>query len=1251
MRGRIAAAAVRGIDRGTRWGRCPFLDRYSPAWKRHRGERVTDVVSGLARRAALLVATTTLLVAGATSAGTSAAAGRGGGAGDAGRAGVTASGSLAVVVPRPAVPPGFRAVGPAAVSTPVSGAVALAPADRAGLQAFAAAVTDPRSPLYRHYLPAGVFRGRFAPDAGAVAAVVRTLRAAGLTVDPTPLDGLLLGFHGPAGRVEAAFHTTLVRFRRHDGLSVLAATSAVRLPASVAQDVLSVLGLDDLLRPHRAQLQGGSRMSMTLSARRSAAPAGMRPRGSVRAPVACGTAKAAATADSGLTDDRLAAAYGLDRLYAVGDNGSGQTVALIELEGFARSDLTNFDDCYFGAAGPLVAAHVHVVAVDGGAQTGWGTGEAALDVENLSALAPGATIDVYEAPDDAVGYLEQLALVVADGVPIISSSWSTGCEAQVAASQPGLMQVENVLFEQAASQGQTFLGASGDSGSEGCTVGSSPGLGSLGLGVEDPASQPYVLAVGGTTVTTASFPPVETAWNDGSGASGGGISHVWPAPAWQIASGVPGVDSPSVVAQAEQVSGTDFCNPTPSGPPCRELPDVSADADPDTNGLTVYYDGGWTVIGGTSSATPQWAAVLADIAASPACAATPANGPGGTGLGFAPPLLYQVASSPSEYAGAFSDVVSGNNDALGVDNGLYPATAGFDMATGLGSPLVTDPGGGPGLATDLCAARAQTAPTVLQVVPGAVPDSATSTLTVTGTAFSAGCSTVAVGSWVAPASDVTVDGPTQLTVYLPAHATGPAPAASGAGNDTGTYDVTVGCAGGPTSGPTPAARLDVYATAGHAPVPTVAAVEPSGGPLSGGTIIRVYGSGFADGGGVTAVTVGGVPARDVQVLSDTQLTARVPVFTAGATACLAGDAGAAVDVCQTEVRVRVGDLTSPAAPLTPELRGAIDNIAPTTPGFAPAPTEFDYLPVPTLGSLRVDGTSPYASEMGGSEVTVHGTGLGVLGLEWMDVGPPGLATSADVEWVSDTGTAVTFLLPSTSMTRVPLRIEVAAQTLASPARILTSDAEPSRPVSVTYAPTPEVTRVLTDGHRQVGPVGGGTPMVVQGSGFLAQPYVQFADVHGGPSVAEQYHVVADRADPGGQLSLLTPRAQRGVDQVSVCNISGCSSEDNPRTRFIYFPPGAPLVTSVSPPAGPAGRRVVIRGSHLGYVERVLFGSRPARTFANPVDSRGLVSEWQIVAVVPAGDSGTVQVRVVTAESLDSHHPESPPAPGARFRYG
>ena len=124
--------------------------------------------------------------------------------------------------------------------------------------------------------------------------------------------------------------------------------------------------------------------------------------------------------------------------------------------------------------------------------------------------------------------------------------------------------------------------------------------------------------------------------------------------------------------------------PTPPRPPCgaavgsycREVPDVSADADPYT-GYVIDYDGSWTGIGGTSAAAPLWAAFMALTDASSSC--------GGKPVGFANPALYGVAGGAS-YTSAFQDITVGNNDYTESNSGLYPAGAGYDMASGLGTP-------------------------------------------------------------------------------------------------------------------------------------------------------------------------------------------------------------------------------------------------------------------------------------------------------------------------------------------------------------------------------------------------------------------------------------------------------------------------------------------------------------------------------------------------------------------------------------
>ena len=149
------------------------------------------------------------------------------------------------------------------------------------------------------------------------------------------------------------------------------------------------------------------------------------------------------------------------------------------------------------------------------------------------------------------------------------------------------------------------------------------------MSVEDPASQPYVLGVGGTTIDDASSPPLEHVWNDGAvgGGGGGGISESWRMPSWQQLSSLPGIVRPGSATyraanQLERAAGykPGFCQAHLAGAtattPCRLVPDVSAQADEYTGAITVYshsfanklMPSGWTTIGGTSSSSPIWAA-------------------------------------------------------------------------------------------------------------------------------------------------------------------------------------------------------------------------------------------------------------------------------------------------------------------------------------------------------------------------------------------------------------------------------------------------------------------------------------------------------------------------------------------------------------------------------------------------------------------------------------------------------------------
>jgi PKD repeat protein len=217
--------------------------------------------------------------------------------------------------------------------------------------------------------------------------------------------------------------------------------------------------------------------------------------------------------------------------------------------------------------------------------------------------------------------------------------------------------------------------ASGDRGAQDCYHGNPADA--LYASVEDPSSQPFVTGVGGTRVNALGPPPSESVWNNGPGsAGGGGLSAYWSMPSYQ--SGAP---SSLNVINADS-SGAPCGAPT--GTYCREVPDISADADPNT-GYAIYH-GGWATVGGTSASTPTWAALAALINASSACS--------GQMIGFANPVLYRVAAT--SYGAAFNDVTIGNNDANGTLGGLFPAGPAYDMASGLGTPI------GSNLATAAC---------------------------------------------------------------------------------------------------------------------------------------------------------------------------------------------------------------------------------------------------------------------------------------------------------------------------------------------------------------------------------------------------------------------------------------------------------------------------------------------------------------------------------------------------------------------
>lgn len=327
------------------------------------------------------------------------------------------------------------------------------------------------------------------------------------------------------------------------------------------------------------------------------------------------------TAGVSYTPKQLAAFYGFPK----GFDGSGKHAAVIELGGsFSQPDL----DKYFHSLG-LTVKPVIFHSIDGAKNTPTvvndADGEVMLDLCVIGGAAPGCQMHCYTALNTDASFLKAIEQATADKMDAISISWGADEAAWSAASRASF----NAALQAAALAGITVTVASGDNGSAD---------GGKGNNVDFPASSPWVLGCGGTSLPSLS-PSGEVVWNDGTkgGATGGGVSVDFALPTFQASAGV-------------------------AGGKFRGVPDVAAVADPET-GWNVIVNSAAMVVGGTSAVAPFMAAMA--VVLSQAL---------GKNVGFLPPLLY--AMEPN-----FRDITSGNN-------GTYIARVGYDSCTGLGAPVV-----------------------------------------------------------------------------------------------------------------------------------------------------------------------------------------------------------------------------------------------------------------------------------------------------------------------------------------------------------------------------------------------------------------------------------------------------------------------------------------------------------------------------------------------------------------------------------
>lgn len=586
----------------------------------------------------------------------------------------------------PELPAGASFAGAVAPERQLDLDVALEPRDPAALAAFAEEVATPGSPVYGDYLTVPQFAARFGSTPAQVATVRSALVAQGLDVGAPSANDLSLPVTASAAEAEAAFDIAIDRVQTASGGVAFANRSAPRLAGAAAPYVQAVLGLDSLQESHRAdapsasgQLAGGTTADTTPAATTSVLTGGPQP---------CAEAISTGATEHGNTIDQIASAYDLTGFYAAGNFGAGQTVALLELEPFLPKDIEDFQACY--------GTHTTVEVVNVGKGPGeykGEDGEAAMDIENLIGLAPAADIVVYQAKNGNDAEAKILTQWVTDNrAKVMSSSWGL-CEAEDEESE---MTATTTLLQEAAAQGQSFFVAAGDEGSTDCWTSSND---DRSLQVDFPGSSPFATDVGGTRMEAVGA-QANFLWNSAPkwGAGGGGRSANFAMPDYQLGA------SPALGVIEPLSSGTP-CGLTTGY--CRQVPDVSADAAVET-GWVIHAEEAWEVNGGTSAAAPFWAAVATLTNASPAC--------GGHTIGFANPALYSVAGDA--YSTNFRDVTGpftgGKPTTDRFDDAEpFPAKAGYDMASGLGTPIASS------LGASLCALANTPAPPA--PTPGPTP--------------------------------------------------------------------------------------------------------------------------------------------------------------------------------------------------------------------------------------------------------------------------------------------------------------------------------------------------------------------------------------------------------------------------------------------------------------------------------------------------------------------------------------------------
>lgn len=540
----------------------------------------------------------------------------------------------------PAVVSQLRPIEQLAATNRMRLAIGLPLRDKPGLNNLLKDLYDPASPRYRKYLSAEEFAERHGPSRQDYAAVATFAASNGLSVARSHPNRMLLDVIGSVGDVERTFGVRLHSYQHpREGRRFFAPDTEPSVPAGLP--ILDIGGLNNYSRPRRAQSQpmGGPPVLATNQW------TGSGPYGSFMA-----------------ADLRAAYAPGVTL------TGAGQSVAIVALDGYYASNITNYER--LNNLPNISVVNVLIDGAEGKPETtsvGNTDEEVSMDIEMAIAMAPGLSrVLVYVVPEGAgtcTLYNDMLNRIATDNLAkqiscsFVWTGWKGGLAGWVRA---GNNQTTDQIFQQFAAQGQSYFTGSGDWGAYN---GDSSVTWWTNSGDAPILTSPYITIVGGTSLTTAGPGGAwesETTWNykalfgSSADSSGGMISTSYPIPPWQQ-----GVDM--------SMNG--------GSTSMRNTPDVAMLAD----GIFVCtdQDNGDPFGAGTSAAAPLWAGFTALINQQ-------AEAFGQPPVGFLNPAIYALGRN-TNYAACFHDITTGNNT-----NSLCPtnffAMPGYDLCTGWGTP-------------------------------------------------------------------------------------------------------------------------------------------------------------------------------------------------------------------------------------------------------------------------------------------------------------------------------------------------------------------------------------------------------------------------------------------------------------------------------------------------------------------------------------------------------------------------------------